>query len=82
MSHTIVIIDGNPDCDASRYDHALTTAYAAAAEQAGHEVRHIHLAEADFPLLRSRKDWEEGTPCPFIRDCQAAIGAALAPSNV
>jgi len=76
MSRKIAIIDGNPDCDGVRYDHAITRAYAAAAEEAGHEISHIRLAEADFPLLRSKQDWEKGTPCPFIHDCQAMIGNA------
>ena len=76
MSRKIAIIDGNPDRDAARYDHALTQAYAAAAQKAGHDVRHIRLAEADFPLLRSKRDWEEGTPCPFIQECQQMIANA------
>lgn len=76
MSRTIAIIDGNSGPDAARYDHALTQAYAAAAQKAGHDVRHIRLAEADFPLLRSKRDREEGTPCPFIQECQQAIADA------
>jgi putative NADPH-quinone reductase len=58
MSKRIAIIDGHPDPDPARFVHALADAYAAGAAGAGHEVRRITVAQLDFPLLRSREEWE------------------------
>lgn len=55
----ILIIQGHPDAAQKHLCHALADAYAAGAEVVGHEVRWARLAELDFPLLRSQKDWED-----------------------
>jgi putative NADPH-quinone reductase len=55
----ILIIQGHPDATQKHLCHGLAEAYAAGAEAAGHEVRWARLAEMDFPLLRSQKDWED-----------------------
>lgn len=72
----ILIIDGHPDADRGRFIHALADAYAAGATDSGHEVRRIELATLDFPILRSREDWTDGTPVPAIREAQEAIRRA------
>lgn len=56
----IVLIQGHPDAVTRHLGHALEDAYAQGAQAAGHEVRRIHVAELDFPLLRSQHAWEEG----------------------
>jgi putative NADPH-quinone reductase len=72
----IAIIDGHPDADPARFVHALAASYARGALAAGHEVRSIPLASLDFPLLRSRADWEQGDPPAVIADAQQALAWA------
>jgi len=76
MTRHIAVIDGHPDPDAARFCHALATAYAEAAQAAGHTVRRIAVAETEVPTLRSAQDWETGEPTLAIRQCQQAIGWA------
>jgi len=76
MSRRIVILQGHPDAGAPHLCHALADAYARGAEDAGHDVRRIEVARLDFPLLRSAKDWSEGTPSPDIMTAQGAIAWA------
>ena len=59
----IVIIQGHPDHRAIHFGHALAEMYAKGAAEAGHEIRNIAVAALDFPLLRSKDEWE-GQPCP------------------
>jgi putative NADPH-quinone reductase len=73
MSRRITIIDGHPDPDRARFVHALADAYAAAAEQAGHAVRRINVAEIDFPILRSQNHWQHEPAPPAIAEAGAAI---------
>lgn len=56
----ILVIQGHPDQCQSHFGHALSNSYAKAASEHGHEVRYLCLASMDFPLLRSRSDWEDG----------------------
>ena len=76
MGKRIAIIQGHPDADPARYGHALASAYARGAEEAGHEVKVIRVAALEFPLLRSAHDWQNGTPCESIRQAQACIAWA------
>jgi putative NADPH-quinone reductase len=76
MGTTITIIQGHPDPDQSHLGHALATAYREAAEQAGHQVRTVTVAELDFPLLRSQAEWAEGDVPTALRDAQEAIAWA------
>ncbi len=69
---SIVIIDGHPDPDRDHFVHALADAYAEGAARR-HSVERIDLATLDFPLLRSAKEWREGTPVPAIAAAQQAI---------
>ncbi|MDQ3057893.1 MAG: NAD(P)H-dependent oxidoreductase [Pseudomonadota bacterium] len=59
----ILIIQGHPDAVLMHLCHGLADAYAGGAQAAGHEVRWSRVAELDFPLLRSQKEWEDG-PLP------------------
>lgn len=73
MSRRILIIQGHPDPDAGHLDRALAEAYRAGAESAGHEVRVIDVTRLDFPVLRSREDWESGTPVDDVKAVQEDI---------
>lgn len=67
MSRRILILDGHPDPDPARYCHALAASYAQGAAGIGHVVHRTNLSDLDFPVLRSRNDWEEGpTPAAVL----------------
>lgn len=69
----IAIIQAHPDPIGGHLCHALAEAYADGACEAGHEVRRIDVAQLDFPLLRSQKDWLEGEVPASLRPAQDAI---------
>jgi putative NADPH-quinone reductase len=73
MQRNVLIIDGHPDARPGRLIHALAAAYRQGAEEAGHGVRTITLAELDFPLLRTSDDFEKGDPPQSIAACQDSI---------
>jgi putative NADPH-quinone reductase len=76
MARRITILQGHPDARGNRFGHALAAAYAHDAEAAGHEATVIEVAQLDFPLLRSKEDWESGVPPETIQQAQQAIGWA------
>ena len=61
MSKRILILQGHPDASQPHLCHALASSYSAGAEGAGHTVKHVNVAEVDFPLLHTQKDFETGT---------------------
>lgn len=69
----ITIIQGHPDPSEGHLGHALAEAYAAAAGQAGHEMRFLRVAGMDFDFVRSKIDWDNGEPPECIRVAQEAI---------
>lgn len=69
----IVLIQGHPDTTGPHLCHALAAAYAAGAEDAGHTVRFIQVADLDFPLLRSQQAWEEGALPAGLQQAQTDI---------
>jgi putative NADPH-quinone reductase len=73
MGKRIVIIQGHPDVSDKHFGHALAREYAAGAEASGHEVRVINVAALDFPLLRSKEDFEHASAPDSIRGAQEAI---------
>jgi putative NADPH-quinone reductase len=72
----IAIIDAHPDPDRARFIHALADAYARGAAQHGHDIRRIDLARLDFPLIRSRDEWQSGQLPPAIEEAQQGIAWA------
>lgn len=76
MTKRIVIIQGHPDPDEARYCHALASAYKDGAISAGHEVKTIDIAGLDFPILRSRAEWENEPPLADIKNAQNAMAWA------
>jgi putative NADPH-quinone reductase len=73
MSKRILLIQGHPDASQPHLCHALASSYNTAAERAGHTVRHVNVAELDFPLLRSQKDFETGTVPVSLKPVQADL---------
>jgi putative NADPH-quinone reductase len=73
MGGNIAIIQGHPDPSPQRYGRALAAAYAQGAAGAGHQVRTVEVASLEFPLLRTKADWETGTPVQSIREAQDVI---------
>lgn len=76
MSKRIAIIQGHPDPRGNRFGHTLADAYAKGASESGHEVRHIDVAKLDFPILRSKEDFETGVPPDAIRQAQDTMAWA------
>jgi len=69
-SQRILLILGHPDNSQPHLCHALAQAYADGARQAGHEVRTVDVAQLDFPLLRSKPQWEQGEVPAALRPVQ------------
>jgi putative NADPH-quinone reductase len=69
----VLLIQGHPDPADSHFGNALADAYAQAAENAGHAVRRVDVAQLDFPLVRTREDWREGEPPTAIASAQADV---------
>ena len=76
MTKHIAIIQGHPDPEGNHLGHALADAYAQAATDAGHEVRTVIVAALDFRLLRTKDEWDNGTPAESIRHAQEVIAKA------
>ncbi len=69
----ILIVQGHPDPGGNRYGHALAAAYARGAKAAGHEVRELQIASLNFPLLRTRAEWQHGALPAAIMEAQEMI---------
>jgi putative NADPH-quinone reductase len=76
MSMKILIVQGHPDATARHYCHALADSYAQGARDAGREVRVVDIATLEFPLLRSRAQWEHGPLPAALEQAQQAIAWA------
>ena len=76
MVKRIAVIQGHPDPAGSHFGNAIADAYVTGAEAAGHEVKRIDVAGLNFPFLRSKQDWESGTPAETIRHAQGTISWA------
>ncbi|MBH8580433.1 NAD(P)H-dependent oxidoreductase [Bisbaumannia pacifica] len=73
MAKHILILQGHPDARAAHLGHALADHYRRGAESAGHRVTTIALADLDFPLLASQRDWETRPLPEALEAAQAAI---------
>jgi putative NADPH-quinone reductase len=69
----ICIIQGHPSRGESNFCHALARAYLEGAASACHETRTVSVADLDFPILRSKEDWDNGHPSADIARAQDAI---------
>lgn len=73
MGKRIVMIQGHPDGQTRHFCHALADEYAKGCDDGGHEVRRIEVAQLEFPLLRTKEDFEQGLPPDSIKLAQDAI---------
>jgi putative NADPH-quinone reductase len=73
VGRRILLIQGHPDPQPSHFGHALAHAYATAAREAGHWLDTVTVATLDFPLLRTRADWDSGEVPPALAPVQQAI---------
>lgn len=69
----VVIIQGHPTPGGGHFCHAAADAYSQGATEGGHETRVIRVAELDFPLLRSKGDWDGAPPPPHIAEAQRVL---------
>jgi len=76
MAKQIVIIQGHPDSGENHFCHALAKAYAEGAESAGHKIKIIDVAQIEFPLIRSKQEFDRGEPPESIRNAQQMIQSA------
>jgi putative NADPH-quinone reductase len=72
----ITIIQGHPDSSRRHLCHALADAYADAASLAGHDVSRIEIAGIAFPMLRTKEEFNSGTPPISLKPAADAIVAA------
>jgi putative NADPH-quinone reductase len=76
MAKQIVIIQGHPDPSSDHFCHALAKAYAEGAESAGHHVKIIDVAQIEFPLIRTKTEFDHAQPPETIRQSQQIIQSA------
>jgi len=76
MAKHIAIIQGHPDVTVRHFCHALADEYAKGAEDGGHDVMRIDVATLDFPLLRTKQDFEKGRPPEAIKRAQDIVARA------
>jgi putative NADPH-quinone reductase len=69
----ICIIQGHPTSGEGHFCHALARAYAEGAAKARHEVKIIIVADLDFPVLRTKADWDSGQAPAAIAAAQESI---------
>lgn len=72
----ILILQGHPDTAKTHLCHAIGRAYQSAAEQSGHSVQTIDIADHDIPFLRSSSEWESNALPDVAKAGQAAIALA------
>ncbi|HEX7768211.1 MAG TPA: NAD(P)H-dependent oxidoreductase [Nitrospira sp.] len=76
MAKHIAIIQGHPDSTVRHFCHALADEYAKGAEDGGHDVMRIDVATLDFPLLRTKQDFEKDRPPEAIKRVQDIVAWA------
>jgi len=76
MGKRILLVQGHPDRSQRHFSHALADAYADGAAAAGHEIERLEIASLDFPLLRSKADWDHGTVPAGLETAQQALQRA------
>lgn len=72
----ILVLQGHPDPSRGHFCHALADRYVDGATSAGHSLRTVEIAALDFPVLRSKHDWEAGSLPPGLAEARDAIAWA------
>ena len=73
MGKRVTIIQGHPDPDEGHFCHAIGWTYEEGAIEGGHQVRTIDVARLDFPLIRTRQQFEKVEVPEAIRAAQDDI---------
>ena len=73
MTKNILILQGHPQAQARHFGHALADAYAKGAALGGHSTQIIEMATLDWPLLRSKAQWESGELPRALAPVQEAL---------
>lgn len=73
MGRRILLIQGHPDTSQRHFNHALANAYAQGSAAAGHAVERVSVATLDFPLLRSKEEWDRGALPADLAPVQEAL---------
>ncbi|MHB1207651.1 MAG: NAD(P)H-dependent oxidoreductase [Rhodospirillaceae bacterium] len=76
MTKNILVVIGHPDPAPERYGRILAQAYIRGAQSAGNIVEVIDVARLEFPLLRSKAEYETGEIPRGLREAHAKIERA------
>jgi putative NADPH-quinone reductase len=76
MARNILVINGHPDPSEKRLCAALAGAYVRGAHASGYQIRRIDVGALDFPMIRTREEFENGAPPPDIKSAQEALAWA------
>ncbi|MEM7360709.1 MAG: NAD(P)H-dependent oxidoreductase [Pseudomonadota bacterium] len=66
----ILIINGHPDADHQHFCDAIVQKYTSAATAAGHSVETINVNKIEFPLLSSKREFDEEEPVAAVAEVQ------------
>jgi putative NADPH-quinone reductase len=69
----VLVIQGHPDPAGQHFCHALAQRYCDGARAASREVRTLDIAHIDFPLLRSKREWESVPVPDTLVEAQQAL---------
>lgn len=73
MPKSILIVQGHPDPGGGHFCNALESEYTSGARTAGHDVRVISASTCDFPILRTKDEFDTGTLTQDIKTAQDSI---------
>ncbi|WP_395374234.1 NAD(P)H-dependent oxidoreductase [Marinicella sp. W31] len=73
MGKKILVIQGHPDTSTDHLCHVLASSYIKGAQKGKHEIRTIRIAIMDFPILRSKKQWENTALSKPVENVQKDI---------
>jgi putative NADPH-quinone reductase len=76
MPRHVLIIQGHPDHAGGHLCHALGSAYADGAVEAGHEVRTIDAAQLELPYIRNQHQWLQPATSAAMLEAQADVAWA------
>lgn len=68
----ILLLNGHPDPDPDRFVHGALRRYAQGAE-GRHDLRELAIGKIDFPLIRTRGQWQDGTVPEVIAQAKDSI---------
>ena len=78
MPKRLMVIQGHPDAQSARLCHALAEYYIKGARSVGSEIRQFDVGQMDFPLLRTKAEFDlgrSGTPKSLLPAQDALLWA-------